>query len=96
MVKTQARGRIMAKVSSEVEALLKEPTALPGMLANRFMSQAAVTHAKEIIDRDLFIKASRADAELMLEILSRPAQPNAELVNLFATPKEINKSDLFR
>lgn len=95
MIKVQERGRITARVSSEVEEMLKEAAALTGMLVNQFMIQASVTHAKEIIDRELFLKASRADAELMLEILSRPAQPNAALVDLFAQTKEINKNDLF-
>jgi uncharacterized protein (DUF1778 family) len=95
MVKTQERGRITARVSSEIEEMLKEAAELTGMLVNQFMIQASVTHAREIIDRELFIKASKADAELMLEILSRPAQPNAALVELFAKPKEVDKNDLF-
>lgn len=75
--------------------MLKEAAELTGMLVNQFMIQASVTHAKEIIDRELFIKASRADAELMLEILSKPPQQNAALVALFAQPKDIIKNELF-
>jgi uncharacterized protein (DUF1778 family) len=95
MTNTQERGRITARVSSEIEGMLKEAAELTGMLVNQFMIQASVAHAKEVIDRELFIKASRSDAELMLKILSGPPQPNAALVDLFARPKEIEKNELF-
>lgn len=95
MIKTQERGRITARVSSQIEEILKEAADLTGMLVNQFMIQASVEQAKKIIDRELFIKASSADAELMLKILNRPPQPNAALVDLFARPKEIDKNDLF-
>jgi uncharacterized protein (DUF1778 family) len=87
MNKAPERGRITAKVSSEVEEMLKQAAALTDMSVSQFMIQAALTHAQKIIDRELFIKASRADAELMLEILSRPAQPNAALLALSASQK---------
>lgn len=68
MVKTQERGRITARVSSEIEEILKEAAALTGMRVHQFMIQASVARAKEIIDRELLIKASRTDAEFMLGI----------------------------
>lgn len=95
MVNTQERGRITARVSSQIEEILKEAADLTGMLVNQFMIQASVEQAKKIIDRELFIKISRADAELMQQILNKPPQPNTALVDLFARPKELDKNDLF-
>lgn len=95
MMKTQERGRITARVSSDIEEMLKEAAALTGMLVNQFMIQASVDMARKIIDRELFIKVSRADAEQMLKMLNRPPQPNAALVDLFARQKETDKNELF-
>ena len=95
MSNIQERGRITARVSSQVEEMLKEAAELTGMLVNQFMVQASVEQARKIIDRELFIKASRADAELMLKILDKPPQPNAALVDLFSRPEEADKNELF-
>lgn len=94
-INTKERGRITARVSLEVEEMLKEAAELTGMLVNQFMVQASVEQARKIIDRESFIKTSRADAEFILKILDNPPQPDAALVDLFARPKVQDKNELF-
>ncbi len=89
------RGRITARVSSDVEEMLKEAANLTGMLVNQFMIQASVEQARKIIDRELFVKITSADADHLLKLLDKPPQANAALVDLFSHQKALDKNDLF-
>lgn len=55
------------------------------MTTDRYISKLHSTteKAKEIIDRERFVKICLAGAELILKTLDRPPQPNAALVSLF-------------
>ncbi|NRR31934.1 DUF1778 domain-containing protein [Oxalobacteraceae bacterium] len=89
------RGRITARVSSVVEETLKEAAELSGVLLNQFVVQASLEKAQQIIDRERFLKLSRADADLILNALAGEPQPNPAMVELFERHKELTKNDLF-
>ena len=92
---TNKRAPITANASMRLEEMLKEVAELTEMPVNPFMDQASAERAKKIIDKEAFIKTSRADAEFILNILDHPPQPDAALVDLFARPKVQDKNELF-
>lgn len=88
MAVSENRGRITATVTPAVAVILKEAAALTGSSVNQFLVQAAVEKANHIIDREHFIKVTRADAEMLIRLLENPSKPNAALARAFDRHKK--------
>jgi uncharacterized protein (DUF1778 family) len=94
MSTTTETSRITARISSSVEETLKQAAELTGMLLNQFMVQASLEKAQKIIDREIFVNISYADAKLLLNAMDVPPKQNTALASLFERHKGITKDEL--
>jgi uncharacterized protein (DUF1778 family) len=79
----EERGRITARVSNPVIEKLQAAADLTGATLNQFLVQAALEKAVMIIDREHAIRYSREDAAMLMNLLDKPALPNAALAKAF-------------
>ena len=72
--------RITARVSEEMQVLLKEAAALSGMKSiNAFVLSAALEKARRIVADERRWQVEEVDAALFLEALERPAKEHEKL-----------------
>jgi uncharacterized protein (DUF1778 family) len=83
----EERGRITARVPQDVQDTLAQAAELLGATLNQFVVQAALTEARRVIERDRVIHLSSVDAAFLLNLLEKPAAPNARLRRAFQTYK---------
>ncbi|MDC9594695.1 type II toxin-antitoxin system TacA family antitoxin [Xenorhabdus sp. IM139775] len=74
---TLANERITTRVSSETKELLEMALSLSGYTSlNSFITNAAVTEAKRLIEQDMRIKLCRDDALAFVHALEKPIEAN--------------------
>jgi uncharacterized protein (DUF1778 family) len=92
-VHTSTRSaRMELRATPEEDELIRQAAALSGHTVTRFVLEAAVDRAAELIDehqRDLLIPAEVY--EQFIAELDRPAEPVPELVDLFSRPSRIER-----
>ncbi len=76
-------ARITARVSPQVEEKLKQAAELTSSTVNQFIVQAALEKAELILQRELGIKITEADAAILLKLIDNPSTPNPELLQAF-------------
>lgn len=82
-IPTEERGRITARVSSQVAEKLQEAADLTGATMNQFLVQAALKEAERIIDRERTIQLSYEDAAMLINLLDNPRPPNAVMTRYY-------------
>lgn len=76
--------RITARVDSDTQELLSKAAAFSGISSiNSFVLNAAIEKAKEIVEREAFLKFSKRDTMLLLDALDRPEIVNPRLGQAF-------------
>lgn len=80
MSKTEKKTeRIIAKVSVATREKLIEAAAFSGTTLNRFLVQAAVEKASEVLERERGVRLSHNDADVFFNALENPPGPNRKL-----------------
>lgn len=69
--------RIGARVPRDVYETLNRAAELMGATVNQFLIQSALKEAQAVIEREQIIRLSRRDCERLLDLLEKPAKPNA-------------------
>jgi uncharacterized protein (DUF1778 family) len=82
------RDRITNRVPQTVAIKLQEAADLTGSTLNQFMVQAALEKAEKLIAREKIIYFSKNDAAMIINLLDKPAKPNAALVRAFERFKQ--------
>jgi uncharacterized protein (DUF1778 family) len=87
---SEANERITARVSPENRALIERAAILSGATnLNSFLSNAVVTEAKRIVEKEEMLRLSQADAEAFVAALDKPVQLNDNLLNAAKRYKKI-------
>ncbi|MBI4986692.1 MAG: DUF1778 domain-containing protein [Rhodocyclales bacterium] len=73
------QDRIGARVPREVYETLCRAAELTGATVNQFLVQAALKEAQEVIERQEVIRLSPRDWSWLLDLMEKPAKPNAKL-----------------
>ncbi len=74
-----ARGRITARVPTQVQETLELAASMVGATVNQFVVQTALREAERIIEQERVIRLSARDAEAFIRALENPPRPNAKL-----------------
>jgi uncharacterized protein (DUF1778 family) len=70
---------ILGDIPANLRAKIEEAAAWRGVPVGRFIADAAVKEAEQIIERERLIRLTREDTELVLSLLDNPPKPNAAL-----------------
>lgn len=76
---TVERGRITARVPTQVQETLELAASMVGATVNQFVVQAALREAERIIDQERVIRLSARDAKAFVRAFENPPPPNAKL-----------------
>lgn len=79
----EERGRITARVSSQIAEKLQKAADLTGATLNQFLVQAALEKAETVIARENVIPYTREDAAMLIDLLDSPKPANAALTQAF-------------
>ena len=71
--------RIGARVPRDVYDTLNKAAELMGATVTQFLVQSALKEARSVIEREQTIRLSVRDSERLLDLLVKPAKPNARL-----------------
>ena len=71
--------RIGARVPRDVYDTLNKAAELMGATVTQFLVQSALKEAQSVIEREQTIRLSVRDSERLLDLLVKPAKPNARL-----------------
>ncbi|MFA5923177.1 MAG: DUF1778 domain-containing protein [Methylococcaceae bacterium] len=74
------RGRITARVPTQVQETLEMAASIVGATVNQFIVQTALREAERIIEQERVIRLSTRDAEAFLSALDSPPLPNDKLL----------------
>jgi uncharacterized protein (DUF1778 family) len=74
------RGRITARVPTQVQETLEMAASMVGATVNQFIVQTALREAERIIEQERVIRLSTRDAEAFLSALDSPPSPNDKLL----------------
>ena len=77
---TIERGRITARVPTQVQETLEMAASMVGATVNQFIVQTALREAERIIEQERVIRLSTRDAEAFLSALDSPPLPNDKLM----------------
>lgn len=84
-----ARDRITARVPKHIKDDLEQAANLLGTQLNDFIVQAALSKAREVIDRDTVIEVTKEDAEIIFKAIENPKKPNKKLRKALTRAQEI-------
>ncbi len=73
------RDRITARVPKTVKTEIEKAAELVGAKCNDFIVQAALSKAREILDRERMIRISSEDATIFFNAIDNASKPNAKL-----------------
>jgi uncharacterized protein (DUF1778 family) len=76
-----ADERITARLPLSTRSLIERAAAIYGSSINQFIVQAAVERANEILHSMETVKLSSRDAQIFLDALANPPEPNKSLVD---------------
>lgn len=79
--------RIDVRVSDEQNALIREAAALSGQTVTAFLLEAAQERARALIDERRHLVMSEQAFARFAEALDAPAEPVAEMTELFRLPR---------
>lgn len=79
--------RIDVRVSDEQNALIREAAALSGQTVTAFLLNAAQDRARALIDERRHLVMSQQAFARLAEALDAPAEPVAEMSELFRLPR---------
>lgn len=94
----EKQERIGARVPREVYETLNRAAELTGATVNQFLVQSALKEAQTVIEREQVIRLSRRDSERLLDLLEKPAKPNARFkaaMKLYQKAKRTNADNAF-
>jgi uncharacterized protein (DUF1778 family) len=74
------RGRITARVPTQVQETLEMAASMVGATVNQFIVQTALREAERIIEQERVIRLSTRDAEAFFSVLDNPPLPNDKLL----------------
>lgn len=74
-----ADERITARVPRSTRSVIERAAALYGATINQFIVQAAVERANDVLRSMETVKLSSRDAQLFMDALAKPPQPNKKL-----------------
>ena len=94
MVTTTAKQeRIGARVPRDVYDTLNKAAELMGATVNQFLVQSALKEAQMVIEREQTIRLSVGDSEQLLDLLEKPAKPNARLKAAMKHYQSVKRAD---
>jgi uncharacterized protein (DUF1778 family) len=87
-----ADERITARVPSSARLIIERAAALYGASINQFIVQAAVDRANEVLQSMEVLKLTSRDAEIFLNALTNPPQPNQNLLDAVSAHNRLVES----
>ncbi len=90
---TTDRGRITARVPTQVQETLELAASMVGATVNQFVVQTALREAERIIEQERVIRLSSRDAEAFIRALENPPPPNAKLKAALKRHKDARLDD---
>jgi len=88
-ISSSNRAQLTLRAPAELRNRLADAAALRGLSVNSFVLQAATREADEILKQQRDLHLSSADAEMILNLLEKPPEPNAALARAFARRQEL-------
>jgi uncharacterized protein (DUF1778 family) len=79
MPATQNNQRVSARVPSNVYETLAQAAELTGATVNQFIVQSAYQKAREVIEKERFIRMTTRSASAFFEALDQPPEPTEKL-----------------
>ena len=73
--------RLTARVSQELQELIKSAADISGATLSQFIVEAVTVKAKSVINSDRAIKLSLNEANAFFDALENPPAPNQKLIN---------------
>ena len=87
-----ADERITARVPNSTRSIIERAAALYGSTINQFIVQAAVERANEVLKNMETLRLSSRDAQIFMDALAKPPQPNNELMDAISTHNRLVES----
>ena len=75
-----ADDRITARLPRATRSIIERAAAIYGASINQFIVQAAVERANEVLQSMETVKLSARDAQVFMDALANPPQPNEKLL----------------
>ncbi len=85
---TNAVARFNFRLPAEIKERVELAATASGLTVTDFAISALAASADNVLERDRERVLSRRDSEIFLKMLENPPEPNAELVNAFASHKK--------
>ena len=79
MSATENSQRVSARVSPKVYETLIQAAELSGATMNQFIVQSAYEKAKEVIEKERFIRMTARSAAVFFDALEHPPKPTSKL-----------------
>ena len=86
---TTSTARLEARISTELQVMLKRAAEIQGRTMTDFVIAAVQEAAQQAIQQANIVNLSLADQELFAQALLAPPKPNAALKRAFARRKKI-------
>ena len=76
-----ADERITARLPHSTRSIIERAAAIYGASINQFIVQAAVERANEVLQSMEIVRLSSRDAQLFMDTLANPPEPNKKLLD---------------
>ena len=76
---TQSNQRVSARIPPKVYETLAQAAELSGATLNQFIVQSAYEKAREVIEKERFIRMTARSASAFFEALEHPPKPTKKL-----------------
>ena len=88
----QADERITARLPHSTRSIIERAAAIYGASINQFIVQAAVERANEVLKSMETVKLSSRDAQVFMDALANPPEPNEKLLEAMRAHKRLIES----
>ena len=88
----QADERITARLPHSTRSIIERAAAIYGASINQFIVQAAVERANEVLKNMETVKLSSRDAQVFMDALANPPEPNEKLLEAMRAHKRLIES----
>lgn len=93
-VETVINERVTTRMAPETKELLERALVLSGYSSlNSFITNAAVTEAKKLIEQEMTINLSNQEAVKFLTALDKPRQPNQRFLEAALLHREMIENE---
>lgn len=87
-----ADERITARLPRSTRSIIERAAAIYGASINQFIVQAAVERANEVLQSMETVKLSSRDAQVFMDALANPPEPNKKLLEAMCAHKRLIES----